>query len=364
MAGLPGNRTSPWNIEPNSSPDMQRMVKSAYSLKKIVLGGDSLDMRSWEFAVSQELSRTTGIGANKMGVMVPLEALCQRSDLSATGGTSVGGATVEASLQDTIIPALFPHSIAVRLGARVFPNLRGNFVYPSLSTPSSRAAASGENTAVTVDSTARFSQLLLDPQRLTTEVWVSRQLVTQSEDRQIEKFLSDQILAGLGALLDGLALTGSSAGYAPITGLLNNPGLSTITFGGSMTWAQVQQQIYNVSNLNFPMDGRAWAISPATRQKLSASQKIAASNFPSYIYDSDTNTIAGYPVAETTNLTGNQIIYGRWPELAVCLWGAADILSDPYTYLSQNIIRLVVSIQANAGVMRPGFCVSTDAGNQ
>lgn len=117
-----------------------------------------------------------------------------------------------------------------------------------------------------------------------------------------------------------------------------NSGLSTITYGGSVAWAQVQQQIYNVSNLNFPIDDRAWAISPATRQKLATSQKIAASNFPSYIYDSDTNTIAGYPVAETTNLTGNQIIYGRWPELSICLWGAADVLSDPYTYLSQNVV--------------------------
>ena len=245
---------------------------------------------------------------------------------------------MQSSLQDAIIPALFPHSIAVRLGAQVFPDLRGNFVYPSLSTPSARAAASGENTAVAVDSTARFSQLVLTPQRLTTECWISRRLVTQSHDRQGEKFLSNQILAGLGALLDGLALTGNAAGYAPITGLLNNSGLSTITYGGSVTWAQVQQQIYNVSNLNFPIDDRAWAISPATRQKLATSQNIAASNFPCYIYDSDTNTIAGYPVAETTNLTGNQIIYGRWPELSICLWGAADVLSDPYTYLSQNVV--------------------------
>jgi HK97 family phage major capsid protein len=307
--------------------------RQPYSLRKIILEGSDLDMRSWEYAVSEELSRTTGVLGNKMGVMVPLEALAQRSDLSATGESSVGGAVAQSSLQDSIIPALFPHSIAVRLGCQVYPNLRGNFVYPSLSTPSSRAAASGENTAVAVDSSARFSQLVLDPQRLTTECWVSRQLVAQSHDRQIEKFLSNQILAGLGVLLDGLALTGNSAGYAPITGLLNISSLSTITYGGSVTWSQVQQQIYNVSNLNFPIDGRAWAISPATRQKLAASQKIAASNFPSYIYDSDTNTIAGYPVAETTNLTGNNVIFGRWPELAICLWGAVDILSDPFTYL-------------------------------
>jgi HK97 family phage major capsid protein len=339
-------------------------TREPYSLRKIILEGCNLDSRSWEYAVSEELSRSTGVLGNRQGVMVPLEALAQRSDLSVTGGASVGGATVQSSLQDAIIPALFPHSIAVRLGAQVFPDLRGNFVYPSLSTPSARAAASGENTAVAVDSTARFSQLVLTPQRLTTECWISRRLVTQSHDRQVEKLLSNQILAGLGALLDGLALTGNAAGYAPITGLLNNSGLSTITYGGSVTWAQVQQQIYNVSNLNFPIDDRAWAISPATRQKLATSQNIAASNFPCYIYDSDTNTIAGYPVAETTNLTGNQIIYGRWPELSICLWGADDVLSDPYTYLSQNVVRLVVSVQANAGVLRPVFCVSTDAGNQ
>jgi hypothetical protein len=338
--------------------------RQPHSLKKIILEGANLDMRSWEFAVSEELSRSSGVLGNKQRVMVPLEALAQRADLSVTGGTSTGGAAVQQTLQDSIIPALFPHSIAVRLRAQVFPDLRGNFVYPTLATPSSAAAASGENTAVTVDSSARFSQLVLAPERLTTEFWISRQLVTQAKDRQIEKFLSDQILAGLGALLDGAALAGNTAGYTPITCLLHTPGLSTITYGGSGTWTQIQQQIFNVSNLNFPMDGRALAISPATRQKLANSPKISASNFPSYIYDSDTNTIAGYPVAQTTNLAGNNVIFGRWPELAICLWGAADIVSDPFTYLSQSIIRLVISIQANAGVLRPGFCVSTDGGNQ
>jgi hypothetical protein len=56
-------------------------TRQPYSLRKIILEGCNLDSRSWEYAVSEELSRSTGVLGNRQGVMVPLEALAQRSGL-------------------------------------------------------------------------------------------------------------------------------------------------------------------------------------------------------------------------------------------------------------------------------------------
>ena len=96
-----------------------------------------------------------------------------------------------------------------------------------------------------------------------------------------------------------------------------------------------------VTNQNFGLNNRAWAASPATIEKLAQVQKIFGSNFPSFIYDADSRTIAGCPVTESGNLaSSNQMIFGKWDELAIAIWGGyIDMIADPFTMASQNIVR-------------------------
>jgi hypothetical protein len=98
-------------------------------------------------------------------------------------------------------------------------------------------------------------------------------------------------------------------------------------------------------------------------QRIAATQQALGTSF--FLFNSEDRTIAGDPVAETTNLTGNQVVYGRWSDLALCIWGdSVEITIDPYSSLSQYVINLHITLRCNSTAMRPVFCVSTDAGNQ
>src|SRR5437016_13305845 len=95
-------------------------TRQPYSLKKIVLDGERPDTRSWEYAVSEEISRTTGVGGNKMGTMVPFDALVQRSDL-AQGTNNLGGYIVGTVIEPSIKDALIPFSALAAAGMTSIP---------------------------------------------------------------------------------------------------------------------------------------------------------------------------------------------------------------------------------------------------
>jgi HK97 family phage major capsid protein len=292
------------------------------------------------------------------------KALGNTRDLSVTT-SAAGGNLVQTSLEKVILPALYANCVCTRLGARIIHCNTGQFAQPTLSTGLSSIASSGENVVATVDTSAVFAQIQLNAQRFNTEIKLSKQWLMQAVDRQADQFIASEAIRSIGALIDKLALTGSASGYATVTGLLNQAGLSTTTYGASLTWAMILQQIFNVETLNFPAGERGWATSPAVLKKIANSQKIAASNFPSFIYDSDSRTIAGFPVEATTALTGNQLIYGKWSEQAIVLFGqGVDLELDPYSLASTFWTVLNLNLNANFAALRPGFCVSTDSAAQ
>ena len=64
---------------------------------------------------------------------------------------------------------------------------------------------------MTIDTTAQFNALELNPIRLSTELHISRHLVAQAKDRSLEQFLANEILKNLAAVLDKIVLNGQSA---------------------------------------------------------------------------------------------------------------------------------------------------------
>jgi HK97 family phage major capsid protein len=336
-----------------------------FSLQRMAQLGQRLPDNAVEIKESKALAQITGIGERRVGELISLSRLAKfaQRDLSASTATA-GGDLIQDTLTDGIVGALHPHSVVVKLGAQVWPNQKGGFVSPVLSTGASGYVASGENQTVTVDTAAQFNALELQPIRLSTELHVSRHLVIQAKDRSLEQFLANEILKSLGALLDKVVLNGSTGGRATAPGLVNNKSLPSITFGGTPTWSKILAARYAVNNANFPNDKRGWAVSPNAAQVLAATPKVAG--YPSFLADLDLGQIAGDRFEETTNLAGtDQILYGRFAEASVVIWnGVLDVLFDPYSLPHQNLIRILVNVMANGGPLRPGFCYSTDSAAQ
>jgi HK97 family phage major capsid protein len=342
----------------NDSPETARKNRARYNLRKSLI---TPDPDSFEGKVN---AHSTGDHKKTPLSILADKALGDTRDLSVTT-SSAGGNLVQTSLEKVILPALYANCVCTRLGARIIDCKTGQFAQPTLSTGLSSITSSGENVVTTTDTSAIFSQIQLNAQRFNTEIKLSKQWLMQAVDRQADQFIASEAIRSIGALIDKLALTGSASGYATVTGLLNQAGLSTTTYGASLTWAMILQQIFNVETLNFPAGERGWATSPAVLKKIANSQKIASSNFPCFLYDQDSRTIAGFPVEATTALTGNQLIYGRWSEMAIVLFGqGVDIEFDQYSMASSFWTVLNLNLHANFAALRPGFCVSTDSASQ
>jgi HK97 family phage major capsid protein len=342
-------------------------AEQKFSLQRMTQFGQKLPEDSVEVKESKALAQITGIGERRVGELISLSRLAKfaQRDLSA-GSATAGGDLIQDTLTDGIVGALHPHSVVVKLGAQVWPNQKGGFVSPVLSTGPSGYVAGGENQTVTIDTAAQFNALELQPIRLSTELHVSRHLVIQAKDRSLEQFLANEILKSLGALLDKVVLNGQSATSATASapGLVGNTNLFSITFGGAPSWAKILSARYAVNNANFPNDKRGWVVSPNAEQILAATPKLAS--YPSFLADLDLGQIAGDRYEVTTNLAGtDQLVYGRFAEAAVVIWnGVLDVLFDPYSLAHQNLIRILVNVMANGGPLRPGFCYSIDSAAQ
>jgi HK97 family phage major capsid protein len=330
-------RSSVWSNIRNL-PMTPRMAKEEYSLRRLILEGEKLHRDGGvELEISKVISKQIGQESN--GFFVPTEILTR--DIAATTGT--GANLIGTEVVPDIADALRPYAATLAAGATVLNDLTSSVSWPRYATPSSPSGLA-ENTTVVHGTTATFSAMSLQPKRISTEVWISRQLlVTASMD--FEKLVQKEILRSLARAIDFYALNGSGAPYP--TGLLSLPENSVgqydlsklnagTTMGGAATFSKLVAMTETLHPANIVDDGTcAWIIDGATSLKWKTAQKV--SGYPSYLLED--NEAADYPVFVSQNLSGtHQAVFGRWSDLIIGLWGVS-ILSDVYSQLSTGTIR-------------------------
>lgn len=335
-------------------------TRQPYSLKKIALEADKLDRRSWEHAVSEELSRNTGIGANRMGTMVPIEALVQRSDL-AQGTNNLGGYLVGTVVEPTIKDALIPFSALAAAGMTIIPDLRSNVTIPRWATSSSPSGLL-ENTIITsATETQTFSSLTLGPAlRQAAQIKISAQLLKQ-EGFDGESYIRKEILRSLGYIIDLQCLSGN--GSPNTVGLLNfseNTGdastttqdLSKLgagqTFAGATTWPKLMALKKTILANNVTDAGDlSFLISPATYAKWSQYQKATGTS----TFLIEDGKVGTDKVVVSNNLSAtNQCLFGKFSSAHLGLFGL-DVCSDLWTGASVNQIILTVTLLYSFGTL-------------
>jgi HK97 family phage major capsid protein len=325
----------------------------AYSLKRIVLGGDSLNSRSWEYAVSEELSRSSGVGANKMGVMVPFEALVQRSDL-AQGTNNLGGYLVQTSVEPSIKDALIPFSALAAAGMTIIPNLTSNVSFPRWATQSSPSGLLENTTITSATETQTFSSLVLGPAlRQSAQIRISAQLLKQ-QGFDGEAYIRKEILRAMGSIVDLQCIAGN--GSPNTIGLLNfteNTGdASTVTqdlsklgagqtFAGAATWPKLVALKKTILANNVTDAGdMSFLVSPATYAKWSQAQK--ASGTSTFLIED--GKVGTDPVIVSNSLSAtNQCLFGKFSSAHLGLFGL-DVVSDYWTGASVNQVILTINL--------------------
>ena len=298
---------------------------------------------AFEFECSQAVAQKMGRAAG--GFYLPSDV--QKRDL-LVGTTTAGGYTVATELRG-FIDILRNAMVIDRAGATFMSGLVGNIAIPKQSVAGT-AYWVAENAAPT-ESQQTLAQVTMSPKTVGAFTDISRQLLLQSSI-DVQNWVTRDLATIVGLAIQQAAINGPGTGNAP-TGILTAVTASQIgdTNGKAPTWANIVGLEADVAANNADVGTLAYLTNAKVRGKLKVTEKFATSNGSPIWVDGalPLNGYAGHVTnAVPSNLTkGNQsassaIIFGDFASLLIGLWGATDILVDPYTGGAAGTVRVRV----------------------
>ena len=306
------------------------MKKEKFSLLKAindVANSRQLDERAQE-VVSAGIAEFRKSGQNYSGqIVLPIE---ERGDIQAT----VEGAGQETVAEDklALLEPLRANLVMVKAGASYLSGLVGNVSIPAYS--GSNVSWAGEVAAAT-DGAGDFSEVNLEPKRLTAYVDVSKQFLIQ-DSASAEEMLKRDIVNAISDKLEATIL-GSAAGSATMpAGIFNGvtPETKDITYKRLVDMETALEEA-NVALYNVTDGGVHTCVGCAGCLM-------------------EENEVNGYPVYCTSNVTSKGVVMGHFEDFVIGQWGGIDLTVDPYTQAANGKVRLVINAYFDAKPRRTG----------
>lgn len=274
-----------------------------------------------------------------------------RRTLTATGGTSAGGAVVQTTV-DRFAPALRPAPRVVQLGATVLQS-KESLAIPRLK-PGGTAAAVTENSSK-ADSDPTFELVTYAPKTIRNNIAASRRLLQQTD--LAERIIRYDLEAAVAEMVDLYAIQGSGSSGQP-TGILSTSGLTTVslgTNGAAPTYAAIIDLVRQVGLKKNYLSKTAGFI--ASTKAAATMRNVTKTASWGFIWDDAQDDLhdgwlCGYPAmmsesvpSNLTKGTGTNLsatVFGNWEDLYIVEFSPIAILPDPYTYSSTGAIRFNV----------------------
>lgn len=341
---------------PRSVDDFEQ-AKGEFSMVRAIrdmVDGGKLTGREAE--VSQELGRRNG-GTAPKGVFIPTSALGQRTQL--VGTANVGGNLVGDDFHpDKFIPPLRNASAIMQMGSTVLSDLVGNAIIPRQDN-----AAGGEwiaEDAEASETDLNFSQITLTPKTVSGRISWSRQAALQALP-SMEQIVRQDLSAQLGLAIDLAAIAGTGSNNQP-RGILNTSGIGSVpigTNGGAPVHTHIVDLESAIADDNADTGNLGYLTNSKVRGKLKKTEKFSGTN-GNPVWESGENPLNGYRAGVSNQVPSNltkgtgvnlsPIIFGNWSELLIGLWGALDLIVDPYTFSSRGRVRISAFLSADIAV--------------
>ena len=318
------------------------MKKEKFSLLKAindVANSRQLDERAQE-VVSAGIAEFRKSGQNYSGqIVLPIE---ERADVQAT----VEGAGQETVAEDklALLEPLRANLVMVKAGASYLSGLGSNVSW------------AGEVSAAT-DGAGDFSEVNLEPKRLTAYVDVSKQFLIQ-DSASAEEMLKRDIVNAISDKLEATIL-GSAAGSATMpAGIFNGvtPETKDITYKRLVDMETALEEANVAGN-------KCFIVSPSAKGILKTTAKDALYNVTDGGVHTcvgcagclmEENEVNGYPVYCTSNVTSKGVVMGHFEDFVIGQWGGIDLTVDPYTQAANGKVRLVINAYFDAKPRRTG----------
>lgn len=319
--------TNNLNKESNYKTTMEK-----FSLLKAVAAranGKQLDERAQE-VVNAGIAEMRKAGISYSGdIVLPME---YRADVQAT----VEGAGKENVATDVlgILPALRAKSVLVQAGANYMTGLTSNFSIPVYS--GANVTWEGE-VAEAKDGAGEFTDVKLEPKRLTAYVDVSKQFLIQ-DSNSAEELLKMDIVNAITEKLEKTIL-GDAAGTATMpAGMFD--GVSADT--AAVTYLDVVNMETELEDANVSGDIK-FIVSPTAKAVLKTTQKGENAGFIM-----QNGEVEGYDVLCSSAVAPKGVVMGNFSDFVIGQWGGIELTVDPYTQAANGKVRLVVNAYFDA----------------
>lgn len=312
--------------------DLSNRDISNYSLLRAIRAAIKNDWSKagFEQECSREIEKMFGREAE--GFFVPHDILVrknvpvgvygnQKREIStSSGGTGTVGT---AHLAGNFIELLRNRSAVTQLGAFMLTGLTGNVAIPK-QTGAATAYWVTEGSDVTTSDSA-YGQVTLSPKTVGAETPYTRQMLLQSNP-SIEALVMNDLINVISLAVDNGALNGSAASGQP-RGVKNQSGVGSVT-GTSLGWDAVVEFETDVAAANADIASMAYLTNATVNGLLKTRAKIG-STYPVFLVEN--GQMNGYPVKVSNQVAAANMFFGVWSQLVIGMWGALDILVDPYT---------------------------------
>lgn len=308
-------------------------MREQFSLLKAindVANNRQLDERAQE-VVTAGISEMRKAGQSYSGqIVLPIE---ERANIQATVATAGQENVAEDKLG--ILEPLRASLVLAQAGASYMTGLVGNVSIPVYS--GSNVTWAGEVSAAS-DGAGTFSEVNLEPKRLTAYIDVSKQFLIQ-DSNSAEEMLKRDIVSAISNKLEATIL-GSAAGSATQpAGIFNGVTADT----AAVTYKDIVKMEADLEAKNVRGDIK-YIVSPSAKADLKTTDKGADTG--KYLMEG--NEVNGYPVLCTSAVAGKGVVMGNFADYVIGQWGGIDLTVDPYTQAANGKVRLVINAYFDA----------------
>ena len=324
------------DINDKLNKETNKVIKrtmSKFSLIKAVndiANNRNLDERSQE-VVNAGIAEMRKAGQSYSGqIVLPIE---ERGDIQATVATN--GQEVVAEDKLNILEPLRANLVMTQAGATYMSGLVGNVSIPVYS--GSNVGWAGEVDAAT-DGAGKFSEVNLEPKRLTAFIDVSKQFLIQ-DSVSAEEMLKNDIVRAISNELEKTILGNATGSNTKPAGVFNGVTADTtaLDFKGIVDMEQALEDKNVTGNL-------AFIVAPNVKATLKTTLKSAGVS--GYLMEG--GEVDGIPVYSTSACTSKGMVLGNFSDYIIGQWGGIDLTVDPYTQAASGKVRLVINAYFDA----------------
>jgi HK97 family phage major capsid protein len=226
-----------------------------------------------------------------------------------------------------------------------------------------------------------FGQIILSPKTAAATTYLTRAWVNHAAPGA-ERYIRNDISKALRAVIEEGFWTGPGGRWKPV-GLLNTTGMGAViggSVGAAPGWSHLVDLEGEITEASAGGSRMAYITNSAVRRKLKQTAKDVSAVAGGWCWEKHPNSpdprvglINGYPAYVSNYCPSNlvkggsgpvcsAIILGDWEDLMVGIWGAIELLVNPYTSAAKGGVRLTAYMDVDMALRHPeSFAVMRDA---